>query len=96
MERLFTKRSISRIGLTLPRRVRIWLGEWALQWNDSRGGRWPSNAQRSCKRWSHAALRRPSSAQMSAKASTRCSMSASLWCGDGVIRNRSVPRGTVG
>jgi len=44
----------------------------------------------------HAALARPTSAQISASACARCSMSASVWCGDGVIRSRSVPRGTVG
>ena len=45
---------------------------------------------------SQAALARPTSAQISASACTRCSISASVWCGDGVMRSRSVPRGTVG
>ena len=35
-------------------------------------------------------------AQTACSASTRCSMSASVWSGDGVMRRRSVPRGTVG
>jgi hypothetical protein len=47
-------------------------------------------------RLDRAALASRTSAQISASACTRCSMSASLWCGDGVIRRRSVPRGTVG
>ena len=34
--------------------------------------------------------------QHSLSASTKRSMSPSLWTGDGVIRSRSVPRGTVG
>jgi hypothetical protein len=38
----------------------------------------------------------PISAQIFVNAVTRWSMSASLWSGDGVIRSRSVRRGTVG
>ncbi len=39
---------------------------------------------------------RPSPDQISESAFTKCSMSESVWNGDGVMRNRSLPRGTVG
>jgi hypothetical protein len=40
------------------------------------------------KRLDYATLASPTSAQISFSACTRCSMSASLWCADGALRNR--------
>ena len=59
----------------------------------------PPPAQAKVKALDQRPLRRlasPTSAQISASACTRCSISSSEWCGDGVMRSRSVPRGTVG